>query len=1034
MTVPDSQRRLPPELPLPRADLMRPPRPSPHRPWSPAQVAVAETWPTRRDQPVSLAISPLADRLALSVGQRLTISSISGQSISSPLFHSTCALTPGLTWSPLSDKLAFRDDDGKVRVLDLYGDLGKDGQLPSETLETASAMAFAPDGDRLAALALSLPGRMTLTLLGTDRMAIWQTVLARNRMFSNRSDGVNLAWSPNGKWLACTTGTSSIWLVDAADGQVVGTYGHHSLTVTGLSWIDDNCIVSASEDATLQVWHPDGSVPATVVETISAAGMLFVRSQKIALIWSTNGELFAWSLRDAPVELWYRDPPLRSVAAHFSRLAVSAVDRMLVLVDPGATDLITVSDWSRTPGTPSGTTTYANAKVLLLGDSGVGKSGLGMVLAGWEFHPTESTHGRRIWPLPAGEGAADPGDEREVLVWDLAGQPGYRIVHQLHLGGAALALIVFDSRNETSPLLGVRHWARAVKHAHQLPAGGPPMFLVAARIDRGGTSVSDDRIDQLRAEFAIDAYFKTSALNGTNTNLLRSRILEAIDWERIPKITSTALFAAMKRFVIEQKDSGNLLNPIAELSQAFQKSVPSGLQLLNAEHAVSRAESPQAQQASPAELAAVFEGCLARLESAGMVKRLKFGDYVLLQPELLDAYASAIVNAARDEPDGLGSILESRVIGIDFPVPGLDRVNGDQQERLLVFATLEELIQNELVLREDTEDGIQLVFPAAYRRDMPMSEEPKGDGVLFGFEGPIDNIYSTLIVRLTRSNRFTRTAIWQSAAKFAAEGGVCTVFLKSVGDGKAELWIGYEGVPRHLRTQFERFVYAQLDRRATPGTVTRQRLYSCPEDNTAFTQQMIERVRNRGRDYIICPVCEDRVILRDDYELSAGTDQLTAAMDESADRGREYEAASTVLRGKEEVAEFDVFLCHQVTDKAAVRDLAQKLRERGLRPWLEEHESRPGLPWQRVLEEQMQTIAAAVVIVGSAVGPWHDQELTTFLRQFARRGCPVIPVLLPGVERPELPVFLDGMTWVELAVCDPDPLDQLEWGITGRHP
>ena len=45
---------------------------------------------------------------------------------------------------------------------------------------------------------------------------------------------------------------------------------------------------------------------------------------------------------------------------------------------------------------------------------------------------------------------------------------------------------------------------------------------------------------------------------------------------------------------------------------------------------------------------------MARLESADLVKRLKWGDYVLLQPELLDTYAGAIVNAARDEPDGLG--------------------------------------------------------------------------------------------------------------------------------------------------------------------------------------------------------------------------------------------------------------------------------------------------------------------------------------------------------------------------------------------
>jgi hypothetical protein len=45
-----------------------------------------------------------------------------------------------------------------------------------------------------------------------------------------------------------------------------------------------------------------------------------------------------------------------------------------------------------------------------------------------------------------------------------------------------------------------------------------------------------------------------------------------------------------------------------------------------------------------------------------------------------------------------------------------------------------------------------------------------------------------------------------------------------------------------------------------------------------------------------------------------------------------------------------------------------------------------------------------------------------------------IAVLLPDVDRPDLPTFLDGMTSVDLAVADPDPFDQMEWGITGRHP
>jgi GTPase SAR1 family protein len=1007
-----------------------------HRPWSPHQVRVAGTWPTRRDQPVSLALSPAGDRVALSVDQRLSVLTISGQSpLESPLPLS-CALAPGLTWSPCGRRLAFRGDDGQGRVLDLSGP-GPAAEAPLGSLGLASAMAFAPSGPRLAVLAPSFPDRMTLRVTGPARTGRWEQSLARNRMSSYRSEDVHVAWSPDGRFLACTTGTPTIWLIDAASGRPVQKFDNHSQTVTGLSWIDDERILSASEDATLQVWRPDGTETATVVETIPAAGMAFVRDQGTALIWSADGGLFAWSLTGAPAQLWYRDPPSRSVAAHFTRPAVSAVRGLLALVDAGSTELLLVSDWARTASAPATSTTYANAKVLLLGDSGVGKSALAMVLAGREFQATESTHGRLIWHLPEAEAdeADAPGGHREVLLWDLAGQPGYRIVHQLHLAGAAVALVLFDSRSETTPLGGIRHWARAVRHAHPVSAGGLRTFLVAARIDRGGTTVSTERVQQLITDFAIDDYFQTSALEGTGVAGLRSAMLAAIDWEHIPKITSTAVFAAVRQFVVDQRSSGNLMTPLDELCRAFQAAMPGGLQqLLDAQDENVHPTEADAQQAASAALTSVFEGCVARLESAGLVKRLRFGDYVLLRPELLDAYAGAIVNAARDEPDGLGSIPEKRVVELGFPIPSAGRVPGARQERLLVYATLEELIQYELVLREPTEEGVQLVFPAAYRRDLPVSEAPRGDGVVFRFEGPVENVYATLIVRLARSGRFTRASTWQSAARFAADIGECTVFLKSDEEGKAELSVGYDQVPDLIRIQFERFVHAHLDRRATSGTVTRQRQYSCPEDGTAFTQDQVDRARGRGREAVMCPVCENRVSLRDDYQPTAGPDPAMAAMDASADAGRDLAAAVTVLRGKEEVAEFDVFLCHNWEDKPAVRVLAQRLRERGLRPWLDVNELRPGLPWQQALEEQIQHIPAAAVIVGSRIGPWQDAELAAFLRQFTRRHCPVIPVLLPGADRPALPVFLDGMTWVDLDVADPDPLDQLEWGVTGRHP
>lgn len=134
--------------------------------------------------------------------------------------------------------------------------------------------------------------------------------------------------------------------------------------------------------------------------------------------------------------------------------------------------------------------------------------------------------------------------------------------------------------------------------------------------------------------------------------------------------------------------------------------------------------------------------------------------------------------------------------------------------------------------------------------------------------------------------------------------------------------------------------------------------------------------------------------------------------------------------------QFDVFLCHNIADKPAVKEIGLKLVEQGIVPWLDEWELRPGVPWQRLLEEQIAKIKSAAVFVGrEGIGPWQRQELDGFLREFAKRHCPVIPVLLPGAPvQPSLPLFLMEMTWVDFRVSQPDPLARLIWGITGNRP
>ncbi|NJL27112.1 MAG: TIR domain-containing protein [Thermoanaerobaculia bacterium] len=140
------------------------------------------------------------------------------------------------------------------------------------------------------------------------------------------------------------------------------------------------------------------------------------------------------------------------------------------------------------------------------------------------------------------------------------------------------------------------------------------------------------------------------------------------------------------------------------------------------------------------------------------------------------------------------------------------------------------------------------------------------------------------------------------------------------------------------------------------------------------------------------------------------------------------------LRDAEEA--FDVFLCHNSADKPAVAEVAARLCEADLEPWLDVEQLRPGFPWQRQLELQIRSIRAAAVFVGpSGIGPWQEEELDGFLREFQKRGCPVIPVLLPGCPSPpELPVFLGARTWVDFRVNSPDPLEQLIWGITSKKP
>src|SRR5262245_38250990 len=102
-----------------------------------------------------------------------------------------------------------------------------------------------------------------------------------------------------------------------------------------------------------------------------------------------------------------------------------------------------------------------------------------------------------------------------------------------------------------------------------------------------------------------------------------------------------------------------------------------------------------------------------------------------------------MVNTAKDEPDGLGSMAEEAALAGKFFVPKEQKIPDPGQEQLLLHATIEELVRHDLALKESAEDGSYLVFPSQFNRDYEDAPEPKGKAVAVTFEGQVQSLYST---------------------------------------------------------------------------------------------------------------------------------------------------------------------------------------------------------------------------------------------------------------------------------------------------
>ncbi|MBE2282304.1 MAG: TIR domain-containing protein [Prosthecobacter sp.] len=672
-----------------------------------------------------------------------------------------------------------------------------------------------------------------------------------------------LAFSPDARWVLSGSTNGVIRLWNADDGRCLRVFEGHTHSVNDVSWSSDNKhALSCSDDQTVRLWDVQTGRCVNVFKD-HVVGV-------ITVAWSDNGRRAFSGDQRGGIRVW----DLSEFVTEARAL------RVTVPVLPLAPDQVQ----------------YTNAKVLLVGESGAGKTGLSKRLALNDWHPSDSTVGAWAtqWKLPV---AAGKGVEREIWLWDFGGQADQRLIHQLYMDETALAVLVFDGQKEDLfETLG--QWDRDLTRAARKEFA---KLLVAGRVDAGGLRASRSEVEKFATERKFRGFLETSAKRNLGCEDLKQAILDAIPWDELPCRTTEVLFKRLKEEIIALKDEGRVLMRFNELRETLQ------LRL-----------SGELARFADEELRAV----LTLLAGPGVVWELSFGSWVLLQPERINAYAQAVIRTLQADEHQRGCLMEERVLKGDLMYESsMMRLEGDE-ERFVLLAMHQTLVERGLCLRQPTTQGNLLVFPSYYRKERPDIVQYPAVQVNYRFTGFLDELYATLVVRLHHSDAFEQDELWRYAADFKTNAGKqLGIKLTRRAPGVGDLEVYFDpAVAMEEKIIFSKYVHEHLLQHARD--VERLRHYVCPECGTPVGNREVAmkrlnewlngrppetpdgfRLRSDAANppTIICVGCEQRVPLWDEMEqcfASPEIQQRVRDMQEEANLELDNESKERALVGE----------------------------------------------------------------------------------------------------------------------------------------
>ena len=675
-----------------------------------------------------------------------------------------------------------------------------------------------------------------------NTIRIWNTKTGELRQIYGHSINVIcLEWSPDGEILAFGSTDKKIYIRNIKSRKTTNILEGHLKGISALSFsADGQFLASQSLDGDVRIWRCDVWVTVAVI----APRLSFVGTEEG---WKNKHPLVA--LKDVVNDSEQQEKLAHrhiGIDFHPTELSIAMWNREENIIQIWDLD----PDILLRSKIDNKTLYIKSAKVMLVGESGRGKSCLACRLAEDRYEEMPTTHGMWIWHLQpeqlfskatTTEVTPEEG-QQNIVLWDMGGQYEYRLVHKLFLKNTNLAIFCFDPTQGRTEFKEVEAWDRELKK--EFDDSKTVKLLVGTKLDKDKDNlrrlINLSDIEELRKRLKFKEYYPTSAQDNEGIEELRTAISQLLDWKELTTVSRPELWQRIRSKIEQYRKKGDVILEYTELKQCIQQDISNSSDSKEMESVVSDL---------------VTQGVIVDTQRTDTGER-----WLVLQILEVERYSGSIIRKAANNPRRVPAIEREEIRSNDISFPGIKSTERlrRQEEKIVLDGVVELLIKNEICLEHE---GL-LIFPSLFE----LSENQNSDNIphhiplYYDFSGAIDNIFASLVTRLVYSERFGRMRLQENRVEFERSGeGTCGLQRVKRSGGSVHLDVYFEEkVQKTVRDSFITFIEDHLDRH---GIELYEHLQMTCPCGFVFLEEIIRERIARGFNDIGCLRCDARNLI-----------------------------------------------------------------------------------------------------------------------------------------------------------------------------